>query len=86
MSAATYAERADHEARAVLQDVVDAGGVVNVRFDAAGGARLAVRFDLIDGPAAVRLFIAYRTAQQARPDAIRRAALSMLQNALEALP
>ena len=85
MSAATetYAARKRAETAALLQDIVDAGGTVAVRFDKAKGARLAVRFDLIETQDAVRLFIAYRTA---RPRALQAAALAMLQGAMESTP
>ncbi|GLQ22920.1 hypothetical protein GCM10007853_07940 [Algimonas ampicilliniresistens] len=78
-----HSDRQAREASEVLAEIVEAGGVVNVRFDKTGGARLAIRFDTIGGPHAVRLFIAYRTARELRPDALRAAAIRMVRDELE---
>lgn len=78
----THAQRKEREARSILREIIEAaGGIVNVRFDR-GGSRLAVRFDTIDDASAVRLFIAYRTAQQSDADALKSAAHAILLSGL----
>ena len=76
-----HSDRQAREAQSVLTEIVEAGGIVNLRYDR-DGTRLAVRFDTIDSPSAVRLFIAYRTAQQTHPDALNGAALGLLSDGL----
>ena len=73
-----HSDRKAREAHSVLSEIIEAGGIVNLRCDRKG-TRLAVRFDTIDSPSAVRLFIAYRTAQQSNPKALRDSALAMLE-------
>ena len=73
----THSDRQRREAASVLSEIIEAGGVVNIRHDR-NGPRLAIRFDMIEGPAAVRLFIAYRTARASHPEALDAAARDML--------
>lgn len=58
----THAQRVRREAADLLQNIVDAGGSVSIRFDSERGARVRVNLDRLDNAKAFPLFISFRNA------------------------
>ena len=58
----THAQRVRREAADLLQNIIDAGGSVSVRFDTERGARVRVNLDRLNNAKAFPLFLSFRNA------------------------
>lgn len=77
---ANFAQERAADNAALLSDIIDAGGLVNIRLNKKDGARLAIRFDAITSSKATQLFIRYRAADTAT---LHKAACALLTAELE---
>jgi len=60
----TFAQRQARDNAQILNDVIEAGGRVNVRFDLKRGARVRVNLDRIEPSLALAMYLRYTNADK----------------------